>query len=200
VNAVHQAGSHRLGSAELESLREIRVFLMGMGVALILLGVVAIGSSLIATLATVLMFGILMLLGAIFQVVTALWGRSWRGFFLHLLTGVLYLIAGLFLIENPVETARGLTLLVAACLLVGGILRIILSVIERFDGWGWVLTNGLVCVVLGTAIWRQWPLSGDWVIGLFVGIEMILSGLSWLMLGLGVRPAPKPQGAPGGPA
>jgi uncharacterized membrane protein HdeD (DUF308 family) len=89
------------------------------------------------------------------------------------------------------EAALGLTLLVAAGLLVGGILRIVLSVVERFDGWGWVLLNGLVSILLGTAIWRQWPLSGLWVIGLFVGIEMLLGGLSWVMLGLAVRSTPK---------
>jgi uncharacterized membrane protein HdeD (DUF308 family) len=189
-NAAQVAPSRRVISA-LDSLREIWVFLMGMGIALMILGVVAIGSSLIATLATMLVFGILLLLGAIFQVVTALWGRSWRGFFLHLLAGVLYLIAGVFLIDNPLEAALGLTLLVAACLLVGGILRIVLSVIERFEGWGWMLLNGVISIVLGVAIWRQWPLSGRWVIGLFVGIEMLFSGLSWVMLGLAVRSTPR---------
>jgi len=162
-----------------------------MGIALMFLGVAAIGSSMVATFATVVVFGVLMLLGAIFQVVTALWGRSWRGFFLHLLAGVLYLIAGLFMIDNPVEAALSLTFLIAACLLVGGILRIILSVVERFEGWGWVLLNGVISVVMGVGIWRQWPLSGLWVIGLFVGIEMLFSGLSWVMLGLAARSTPK---------
>src|SRR5437762_357308 len=135
-----------------ESLREIWVFLIGMGIALMILGFVAIGSSIIATFATVVVFGVLMLLGAIFQVVTALWGRSWRGFFLHLLAGVLYLVAGLFMIDNPVEAALSLTFLIAACLLAGGILRIALSVVERFEGWGWVLLNGVISVVLGVAV------------------------------------------------
>lgn len=179
---------HRLGLTELESLREIRVFLLAMGIALILLGAAVIGSSFIATLATAQVFGILLLVGAIFQVVTALWGRSWKGFFLHLLTGVLYLVVGVFTMENPFEAAMALSLLVAASLLVGGVLRIIVSAIERFDGWGWALLNGIVSALLGTAIWRQWPLSGFWVIGLFVGVEMLLSGLSWVMLGLNLRP------------
>jgi uncharacterized membrane protein HdeD (DUF308 family) len=170
-----------------ESLREIWAFLMGMGIALMLLGIAAIGSSLIATFATVLVFGILLLLGAIFEMVTAFWGRNWRGFFLHLLTGVLYLIAGIFLINNPVGAALGLTLLVAVCLLTGGAVRIVLSLLERFDGWGWVVMNGIVSVLLGAAIWRQWPLSGLWALGLFVGIEMLFSGLSWVMLALAVR-------------
>jgi uncharacterized membrane protein HdeD (DUF308 family) len=162
-----------------------------MGIALMILGVVAIGFSLIATLATVLVFGLLLLLGGLFQVVTACWGRSWRGFFLHLLAGVLYLVVGVFMIDNPVETALGLTLLVAAGLLVGGIVRTVLSLVERFDGWGWALLNGIVSLILGIAIWRQWPLSGLRFIGLFVGIEMLFSGLSWVMLGLTVRSTPR---------
>jgi len=174
-----------------EDLREIWAFLVGMGVGLMMLGAAAIGSAFIATLATVLVFGILMLLGALFQVVTALWGRTWRGFFLHLLGGVVYLIVGVFIIDRPVEAAMGATILVAIGLLAGGILRIVMSLVDRFDGWGWMLVSGVVSVLLGTAIWRQWPLSGLWVIGLFVGIEMLTSGFSWLMLGLAVRSTPK---------
>jgi uncharacterized membrane protein HdeD (DUF308 family) len=176
-----------LSLSDQEGLRAIWGFLVGMGLALMILGLGAIGSSLIATLATVVVFGLLLLLGAIFQVVTAFWARNWRGFFLHLTAGVLYLIVGVFLIEDPLLGDLGLTLLVAAALLTGGILRIALSLVERFDGWPWMLLNGTVSVVLGAAIWRQWPLSGLWVIGLFVGIEMLFSGVSWVMLGLAVK-------------
>jgi uncharacterized membrane protein HdeD (DUF308 family) len=189
MNTQSMIGSRGHVVTEPGNLREVWLFLMGMGIALMFLGLAAISSSLIATFATVLVFGILLLLGAIFQVVTAFWGRGWRGFFLHLLTGVLYLIAGVFLINNPIGAALGLTLLVALCLFAAGVVRILLSLIERFDGWGWVLVNGIVGVLLGAAIWQQWPLSGLWVIGLFVGIEMFFSGLSWVMLGLALRPA-----------
>jgi len=190
LDAPRLDGSHRVGG-KTEDLREIWAFLVGMGVALMTLGAIAIGSSLIATLATVATFGVLLLLGALFQVVTALWGRSWRGFFLHLLAGALYLIVGVFMIDHPVETALGVTLLVAVGLLVSGILRVVMSLVERFDGWGWMLLCGIVSVLLGMGIWGQWPLSGLWVIGLFVGIEMLSSGLSWLMLGLAVRSPPR---------
>jgi len=191
VNAPTTHYPTRVAANRPEDLREIWGFLVGMGVALIILGIVAIGSSFIATMATVFVFGILLLLGAMFQVVTAVWGRSWRGFFLHLLGGVLYLIVGVFMIDHPVETALWMTLLVAAGLLASGILRIVMAVVERFEGWGWMLLSGGISLVLGIAIWRQWPLSGLWVIGLFVGIEMISSGLSWAMLGLAVRRAPR---------
>ena len=191
MNGAGRVGFGRLDVGELEGLRGSRVLLVGMGIALMLLGAIAVGSSFIATYATVLVFGMLLLLGAIFQVFTAFWGRRWRGFFLHLLAGVLYFIAGVFMIENPTAAAVGLTLLVAACLLVGGILRIVLSVTERFDGWGWMLLNGVIALLLGVSIWRQWPLSGLWVIGLFVGVELLFSGLSWVMLGLAVGSRPK---------
>jgi uncharacterized membrane protein HdeD (DUF308 family) len=181
----------RIVAGSLEGLHEIWAFLTGMGIVLMILGAVAMGSSLVATLATILIFGILMLLGGLFQVVTAFWGRSWRGFFLHLLAGVLYLIVGVFMIDNPLEAAVGLTLLLAAGLLLGGILRIVLSLVDRFEGWGWTLLNGIVSLILGLAIWRQWPLSGLRFIGLFVGIEMLFSGLSWIMLGLALRSTPR---------
>ena len=196
MNEDFKNGLHKTGVSDLNRLRDVWVLLLGMGIGLSLLGVAAIASSFIATMATVLVFGILLVLAAIFQVFTAFWGRQWRGFFLHLLAGVLYLIAGVFMIDNPAAVALALTLMVAACLLVGGILRIILSVAERFDGWGWVFLNGLISLLLGTAIWRQWPLSGLWVIGLFVGIEMLFSGLSWVMLGLAARVTPRAETAP----
>jgi uncharacterized membrane protein HdeD (DUF308 family) len=192
MNEASAVGVHTMIASDLERMRAGRMFLIVMGVALIILGAASMGSSLIATLATVLVFGLLLLLGAVFQVVTAFWAHRWRGFFLHMIAGVLYLVAGVFMIENPVEAALGLTILVAVCLLVGGIIRIVMSVFERFEGWGWVFVNGLVSVLLGAAIWRQWPLSGFWVIGLFVGVEMFLSGWSWLMLALALRPSSKP--------
>jgi uncharacterized membrane protein HdeD (DUF308 family) len=191
MSLTQQVEERRQGSRDLEALHESWLFIAGLGVALILVGFAAIGSSFFATLATMLIFGILLLIGGIVQVFTAFWGRRWRGFVSQVLAGVLYLVVGVFLIERPLEAAAGLTLLVAAGLLVGGILRIILAVMERFGGWGWALLNGVISVALGLAIWRQWPLSGLWVIGLFVGIEMLFSGLSWVMLGLAVRSLPR---------
>src|SRR5262245_20285136 len=110
-----------------------------MGCMLILLGGAAISASFIASLATVLVFGFLMLICALVQVVTAFWGRCWRGFFLHLLAGGFCLIAGLFMIQNPLEAVVGLAFLFAICLLASGTLRIVVSVLDRFEGWGWML-------------------------------------------------------------
>jgi uncharacterized membrane protein HdeD (DUF308 family) len=172
----------------LESLQEIWVLLVGTGLGLIAVGGFAIGSSFIAELATLVVFGLLLILGAIFQVVNAFWARRWRGFVLPLLAGVLYLNASVSMVDST-PGGPGLTQLVAACLLVAGILRVVVSQIERFDGWVWALVHGIVSIALGLAIWRQWPLSGLWLIGLYFGIDMLFSGVSWVLLGLVVRSA-----------
>lgn len=162
-------------------------FLLAAGVCLILVGLAAIGSSLVATLATVVVFGIQLLVGGILQFVASFWARGWKGFSLHLLAGIVCLIGGVFLIDHPVAGALGLTLLIAAGLLVSGLLRVTLALTERFEGWDLMLLSGAVSLLLGLAIWRQWPLSGLWAIGLFVGIEFLFSGLSWVRLALIVR-------------
>jgi uncharacterized membrane protein HdeD (DUF308 family) len=155
-------------------------------------GVVALCSTFITTLASILVFGILLMAGGVVQIVNAFLGRSWRGFFLHLLAGILQLIVGELLIEHPVVAAEGLTLLLAVGFLIGGALRLVYALVENFPGRGWVLVNGLVVFALGVSIWRQWPASSLWVIGLFIGIDLIFSGWSWVNLGLIVK-APRPE-------
>src|SRR5262249_8079248 len=121
--------------------------------------------------------------------------RNWQGFVLHLLAGVLYLIVGGLMVEHPLGAAAGITLMLAAIFIVGGVLRIVISVTQRFTGWLWVLANGIITLLLGVPIWRQWPESSLWVIGLFVGIDLILAGWSWVMVGLAVK-GPPPAAAP----
>lgn len=188
---IDRAGADsKLPSEELRALREVRGFVVAMGIALALVGAAAMACSVTASLATVLVFGLLLLAGSLVQVVTAFWTRRWHGFFLHLLGGGLFLIAGLFMIQNPFEAMMSLTFLIAVCLLTGGAFRVVLSLLERFSGWQLMLLNGAASLLLGAAIWAQWPLSGPWVIGFFVGIDMVLSGVSWMMLGLAARADP----------
>ena len=90
--------------------------------------------------------------------------------------------------SGPLVAAEGLdALLLAATFLAGGLIRIVITLLDRFPGWPWVLLNGFVTLLLGILIWRQWPESSFWVIGLFVGIDLLFSGWSWVMLGLLVR-------------
>jgi uncharacterized membrane protein HdeD (DUF308 family) len=95
------------------------------------------------------------------------------------------------MVTNPTESAVLLTLLIAMFLVFEGVFRIVAALAARYPHWGWVLFNGLISVLLGILIWRQWPYSGLWVIGLFIGIEMLLNGWSLVMLSLSARKLPE---------
>jgi uncharacterized membrane protein HdeD (DUF308 family) len=174
------------------------LWLLVLGIGLMVVGVLAIGAAVITTFTTILVFGCLLLAGGVVQIVNAFLGSSWRGFFLHLLVGILHLVVGALMIEHPKEAAEGVTLMLAAAFIVAGVFRVVVAMKEQFAGAGWVMVNGVIAFVLGVAIWRHWPESSPQVIGLCVGIDLIFNGWSWVMLGLVVK-ATGP-GTPGGAA
>jgi uncharacterized membrane protein HdeD (DUF308 family) len=141
-------------------------------------------------------FGWLLLIGGVLSAVHAFWRKQWRGFFLDLVTGVLYAVAGFLMVAEPLAAAASLTLLIAMLLLIGGIFRIVVALSGHLEHWGWVLLNGVITAALGVMIWRQWPSSALWVIGMFIGIEMIFYGWSLVMLSLIAKGAVGPAGAP----
>jgi uncharacterized membrane protein HdeD (DUF308 family) len=159
-----------------------------LGLVSIIVGLLAISSTFIATLASVMFFGVLLVVEGIATVIYAVIVRSWRGFALHLFAAALYLLVGLFLLEDPIRAAAVLTLLLTACFFVGGLLRVVFSLAERFPAWPWVLLTGVVDLVLAAILWNSWPESSLWVIGLFVGIDLLFHGWSTIFLALTVRP------------
>lgn len=177
---------------DLQDLHRNWGWFLVLGIALIVLGVFAIGAACIATLATVMTFGILLLAGGAVEIVSSFWARRWGGFFLHLLAGILYVVIGFLMVSRPLVAAAGLTLMLAALFFVGGMFRIVAALSHRFHGWGWVLFNGIITLVLGVMIWREWPEASFFIIGLFLGIELIFDGMSWMMLGLAARNIPTP--------
>ena len=177
----------QLWRQQLLGMRDQWGWLLAMGIALVLLGGIAIGYSLLATLVAVMWIGIMLAVAGMVEVISAFWARCWRGFFTALFAGLVYLVLGLLMTSHPVGAAAGLTLMVAALFLVGGATRIVVAIMEQFPGRGWVLFNGIITLVLGIMIWRQWPQDTFWVIGLFVGIDLVFSGWSWIMFALGLR-------------
>jgi len=119
--------------------------------------------------------------------------RSWRGFFLFLLVAILYGVTGLLTLAHPIAVAAGLTLMLAPALMVAGTFRIIVSLAERFRSWGWVLLNGILAVLLGIMIVMEWPASSLWVLGTFVGIDLIANGITWSVLAAEVQGALAPS-------
>ena len=161
-----------------------------LGIVLCVLGSIAVGSG-IATfylsVIKVVLFGFLLLVGGTTQIISSVTTGKWSGFLLHLLVGILYIVVGYLIIDSPVEAMLTLTLLLAAFLIVSGIFRVVSALALRFPGWGWVLLNGIISLWLGIMIHEGWPKTGLFIIGLFVGIELLLNGLSWIMFALVLR-------------
>jgi uncharacterized membrane protein HdeD (DUF308 family) len=176
---------------EVAALRGNWLWFVLLGVALVVLGGVAIGATFVASLAVAVTLGILILLGGVVETVGAFWCREWSGFFLHLLSGVLSIVVGVLFLRAPVGALLALTILIASFLMVGGIFKIVAALSYRFAGWGWPLVSGVIDVVLGVMIWQQWPASALWVIGLFVGINMVFRGVDWMALGIALRSVSK---------
>jgi uncharacterized membrane protein HdeD (DUF308 family) len=172
---------------ELQLLRGHWRWFLALGIMMVVIGMVAIGSAVVATKVATWLFGFLLLIGGISQIISAFWAGRWSGTLVHLLIGILYTIVGLLVTDRPEDAAVELTLIMAFFFIVSGIFRIVFALSERFTGWGWVLFNGVVTLLLGILIYKQWPYAGLWIIGLFVGIELIFNGWAWIMLSLGLR-------------
>ncbi len=172
---------------EAKGIRKDWGWFLALGIVQIVAGMLAVTFAFSATLASVAMLGILLLIAAGAQTGAAIWARDWSGFFLFVLIGVLYAVAGFLMLLYPLAAAEGLTLMLAAALMVGGTFRIIFAVMERFPSWGWMLCNGIVTALLSIAICQQWPASGLWVLGMFVGVDLIMNGVTWSVLAVSVR-------------
>lgn len=180
-----------LGSAlhfgEIEAARTCWGGFLALGLAMTVLGGIAIWASVATTLFSVVFAGILLLVAGIVQVVHGFLAREWKGLFLSFLVGVVYFVTGLLCLANPAVTAMTFTLLIGAYCLAIGLFRILASLFYRFHYWGWVFFNGVVTAVLGILIVTHWPVSGLWVIGLFVGVDILLAGWSLIMLSISAR-------------
>jgi uncharacterized membrane protein HdeD (DUF308 family) len=176
---------------ELHAMRKDWWWFLLLGLALVVLGTAALGSAVFVSEVAVVFFGLLLLVGGIAQVVSSFWTGHWSGFLVNLLVGLLYIVTGFFIIDAPLEGAVALTLLLAMMFFVSGLFRIVAALTLRFPMWGWSLANGIISVLLGVMIYRQWPASGLWVIGMFVGIELLFAGWTWIMLSLGLRALPE---------
>jgi uncharacterized membrane protein HdeD (DUF308 family) len=175
-------------AAGLNSLRRNWGWYLALGVVQIILGVIAIVASSIATLVSVLIFGWLLVIGGILAVIHSFWRQRWSGFFVDLIVGLLYALAGLIMVSGPLPAALTLTLLIAGFLVVVGIFRIVVALTGDFTHRGWMLLNGVITLILGVLIWREWPLSGLWVIGLF------FYGWSLVMLSIAAKNLPRLEG------
>jgi uncharacterized membrane protein HdeD (DUF308 family) len=161
-------------------------WLLGSGIALVVLGMVAFGDAIMVTVVSVALLGWLLMLSAIFHAVQWLRGREVRHF-LDLVGLVLDLVVGLMLLINPALGALTLTLVLAIFFLVGGLMRLFGAISSDSPHRTWTIINGAVSALLGILLWIHWPSSGLWFIGFAIGIELIFRGWAWIMLAIWLR-------------
>jgi uncharacterized membrane protein HdeD (DUF308 family) len=162
----------------------------GIGAIFVLLGVVGLGMTFALTMYSILMGGILLVVGGVSQIVSGFTTRIGSGALLHMACGLLYLLAGVFAISDPELASVVLTLLLSVSLLVTGMTRMVLAFLHRrVLSWLAVFVSGLITLLVGVFVLNRWPWDSAWVIGLFFAIDLISQGMSWLALGFHIRAA-----------
>ena len=178
-------------NTETEMLQAISAkwgWMLALGLIMLVLGTIGIGATFAVTLATVTFFGFLILIGGVAQFVDAIRFRDVKNPVAGILISLLYIAVGFIMIKNPMLASATLTLFIAWALIAIGVMRLYVAFKMRgVSGWIWTLIGGIAAVALGIMLLNNWPVSGLWVIGMFVAIELIFNGWSMIMISLAAK-------------
>ena len=167
------------------------------GVLLICLGVLAVGSPMVAAVAVNVFVAWLIVMAGVVHVIVAFHTREAGSVIWRLLVGLAYICFGGYLIARPALGVASLTLVLASLFLVEGIFNIVMYFkVRSIVRATWILLDGIVTLVLGLMIYMQWPSSSAWAIGTLVGVSMIFSGVTRVLVSLAVRKATVAPGSP----
>jgi uncharacterized membrane protein HdeD (DUF308 family) len=174
--------------SELAPLRAKSGWIIALGVVYVIAGFIALGSVVLATVASVLIVGVMMIVAGAAELINAFQIKSWGKFLIWALLGVLYIVAGFVTFENPLFAALVLTLILGASLVVSGIMRLVLAFsMKRETPWIWVALSAIITLVLGLLILARWPINSIYILGIFLGVDLIIAGIGWIGLGAGLR-------------
>lgn len=158
------------------------------GVLLLVFGIIALGNVVLANFVTIIFVGAMMLVSGITEIIHAFGVKTWSSFFFWILSGLLYTGAGIVTFYNPVLAAGILSFLLAAALLGTGFFRIWSGFqLKPAAGWGWIVTAGVITALLGLIIALRWPVNSLYIFGLFLAIDLIFQGWSYIAFGLGLK-------------
>jgi uncharacterized membrane protein HdeD (DUF308 family) len=152
-----------------------------LGIVLIIGGVIVLGDVAMASFFSAIVIGIVAIVGGAFEIIHAFWTKGWGGFIWHVVLGVLYIIAGIYILNQPVAGLLALTWIIAIVFLASGVVRLFVG-FQYWSEGGWLLVlSGVFGIIAGIIILSGWPESSLWVLGLLLGIDLIFSGVGWLM-------------------
>lgn len=163
-------------------------WVLGMGILFLFLGCMGLSMVMGLTLMSMFFFGALLVIGGVSHIVDVFQHREWKGMIWQSLIAVLYIAAGCIVFYDPFLASTFITAILAGVLIVIGLTRIIMAfALKRANGWAWLLLAGITAIILGVLIILQWPMSGLWVIGLFIAIELIVNGWTYIFIALSLR-------------
>ncbi len=177
-----------MAETALETVKRASGWSIALGLLMILAGMIAIASPLFAGVIIVYIVAWTAIFNGVAQIVYGFRAHSGGRTMLEILLGLLYIVAGVFILIHPAGGLLALTLVIACVLLIYGVFALVLAFqLRPRAGWGWVLFDAIVTILLGILIWAHWPINSEWVVGTLIGISFIMSGVSRLMLSLAVR-------------
>ncbi len=160
------------------------------GILLMILGFVCVAKAPTATRFSILALGWVLIISAVLWLVNSFYAYNWHGFFLYLLNAIIRGVCGYLLIRHPNAGAEGITMLLAALFIVGGLFRAIASSVIQFPKWGWTFVSGLVSLALGIYLMTIWQTASTFFVGLFIGIDLIFDGASLAGFASAIRSLP----------
>ncbi len=178
------------GSQLIDGIKENARLAVMVGVVLIVAGTFALLSPLVAGLSLTIFVGAALVFGGIGQCFLAFKTGAFGRGLVSLIVGAMMTVVGAFMMTQPVAGLASITILLVAYLVAGGLAELFVAIqLRPADGWGIMLFNGIVTLLLGMLLWRQFPLSGTWAIGILFGIKMIFSGWALVFIGRSVKQA-----------
>lgn len=163
-------------AAGLEQVRKSWGWFLVCGILLTILGVVCIGKAQTATTFSILALGWVLALSAVLWLINSFYAFTWHGFFLYLLNALIRGVTGYLLIRHPDAGAQGVTMLLAALFMVGGLFRAVGASVIQFPRWGWTVFSGLVSLALGIYLLATWPAASPYFVGIVIGVDLIFDG------------------------
>jgi len=177
-----------MAEAVLSGMKRASGWSIALGIVMIIVGIIAMVEPGVSGVYIVLIVGWSAIFNGVAQIVYGFRTHGGLHIALELILGLIYIAAGIYILMHPLGGLLALTLLLASFLLVYGIFALILAFkMKPHSGWGWVLFDALITILLGILIWAHWPLNSEWVVGTLFGISIFVSGVTRLMMSLALR-------------
>ena len=182
--------------AGMDEVRKSWIWFLVGGIVLALLGAACIVKAQTATTFSILALGWVLAISGVVWLVGAFQTWTWGGFFVYLLNAIIRGVTGYLLIRHPDAGAAGITMVLAALFIVGGLFRAIVAGKIQFPRWGWTVFAGLVSVALGVYLLATWSSTSTFFLGLAIGIDLVFDGASLVGFAGAIHSLPKVQSRP----